>query len=285
MGNRRMFSRRITDSARFLKMGGGAQLLYFHLCMHADDDGVVEAYTVRRGIGANEDDMSNLAGRGFIKVLDPENEIVLVTDWYEHNKIRKDRLTPSIYRPLIQSAAPDVPLIEPTQRKDRVRTDVAPSYDGPGTDYGQHGDDNGTSHGQPDGSQRTTDGPHKVSKDKLRQEKTREVRTREENNGAHAPSRPTGFMRPSISDIESYCKEKGYAHVDAEYFWNFYENIGWKVGKNKMKSWKLAVANWEKRQIEFEREKHGATPSSKQSIVTRTPEEQAAQPKWGLFDD
>lgn len=93
-------------------------------------------------------------------------------------------------------------------------------------------------------------------------------------------------MRPSIADIEFYCKEKGYSHVDAEYFWNFYENIGWKVGKNKMKSWKLAVANWEKRQVEFEHErKGGSTPASKKSIVTRTPEEQAAQPKWGLFDD
>lgn len=286
MGNRRMFSRRITDSARFLKMGGGAQLLYFHLCMHADDDGVVEAYTVRRGIGANEDDMSNLAGRGFIKVLDPENEIVLVTDWYEHNKIRKDRLTPSIYRPLIHSAAPDVPLIEPTQRKDRQRTDVSPSDDGPVTDGGQHVDDNGTSQGQPRDNHGTTNGQHKVSKDKLSQDKTSEVRTsevrtREENNGASAPTRAKGFLRPSIQEIREYCQEKGYEHVDAEYFWNYYENINWHVGKNKMKSWKLAVANWDKRQKEFLERKGGHVPESKKSVVIRDEPEQ----KWGLFDE
>ena len=263
-----MFSRRITDSARFLKMGGGAQLLYFHLCMHADDDGVVEAYTVRRGIGANEDDMQNLVGRGFIRPLDQENEIYLVQDWYEHNKIRKDRLTPSIYRPLIERSAPDVPLIEPTQRKDRPRADVTTTKDGQGDD---HVTTSGTSHGQPRGNHGATNGPHKVSKDKLSQDKTREDR---EGNGADAPSRASqGFTRPTVQEIRDYCHEKGYTHVDAEYFWNYYENIGWRVGKNKMKSWKLAVSNWEKRQQEFEREK-----GAQMEIVQH---DQSEQGTWG----
>lgn len=46
MAERRMFSARITESTRFLKMPATSQNLYFHLGLNADDDGVVEAYPV-----------------------------------------------------------------------------------------------------------------------------------------------------------------------------------------------------------------------------------------------
>lgn len=44
MAERRMFSRSVVESARFLKMPVSSQNLYFHLVMNADDDGIVEAY-------------------------------------------------------------------------------------------------------------------------------------------------------------------------------------------------------------------------------------------------
>ena len=47
MAERRMFSKKIVQSARFLKMPMTSQCLYFHLGMQADDDGVVEAEAVR----------------------------------------------------------------------------------------------------------------------------------------------------------------------------------------------------------------------------------------------
>jgi hypothetical protein len=40
MAQRRMLSLRIVDSARFLQMPLTAHALYFHLALHADDDGV-----------------------------------------------------------------------------------------------------------------------------------------------------------------------------------------------------------------------------------------------------
>ena len=46
MGDRRMISRTVVDSARFLKMPATSQNLYFHLVVNADDDGIVEAYKV-----------------------------------------------------------------------------------------------------------------------------------------------------------------------------------------------------------------------------------------------
>lgn len=266
-------------------MGQGAQLLYFHLCMHADDDGVVEAYTVKRGIGANDDDLQNLIGRKFIQMLDVENEIVLVTDWYEHNKLRRDRITPSVYRELIEQVAPEVPLLEPAQRADRKKSEIVdlPSTGGQRTDNGRATDGEWTDDGRTMDGQwdvpGTTNGPHKISKDKLSKDKLSEDRTGEGDNGASAPTNRKRFMRPSIQEIKEYCTEKGYTHVDAEYFWNYYENINWHVGKNKMKSWKLAVANWEKRQIEFERQKGAAANQQTGLFMQHTDEEK--KDTWG----
>ena len=54
------------------------------------------------------------------------------------------------------------------------------------------------------------------------------------------------FSKPSVSEIEEYCKENNYK-VDANQFFDFYESKGWMVGKNKMKSWKAAVRTWDSR--------------------------------------
>ena len=56
------------------------------------------------------------------------------------------------------------------------------------------------------------------------------------------------FAPPSVEDVEKYCKEKGYTLVDALAFVSFYDSKGWKVGKDKMTSWKSAVAGWEARE-------------------------------------
>lgn len=147
MANRRMFSRRIINSARFIKLTKDAQALYLHLCMNADDDGAVEAYPVRKALGIEEDALANLSGRGFIIMLDPENEVVYITDWLEHNKIRADRIQTSMYRDLIANAIGVHVLIEPKKRSDLKSSNVIDvsagtelagrSMDGPRTDNGQ----------------------------------------------------------------------------------------------------------------------------------------------------
>lgn len=58
------------------------------------------------------------------------------------------------------------------------------------------------------------------------------------------------FIKPTIEQIEEYANGKGY-ELDAEHFFAFYESNGWRVGKNPMKSWQGAVANWVKRQNEY----------------------------------
>lgn len=286
MASRRMFSKRVISSARFMKLTRDAQVLYFHLCMNADDDGAVEGYPVRRAIGVEEDAYANLEGRGFIRTLDRDNEVVYITDWPEHNKIRADRIQPSVYRELIAAAVEQPVLIEPRTRSDLKGKSETIDISAGQKPAGQSTDGQRTDDGQSTDGPRTDNGPamdrlgeERLGEVKLREEKRGEER--EEEHGASAPTRKKGFMRPSIQEIRDYCHEKGYTHVDAEYFWNYYENIGWHVGKNRMKSWKLAVANWEKRQAEFEAGRRGKVPESKQSVVIRDDDGQ----KWGLFDD
>ena len=106
MANRRMFSTRITESARFLKMPSSSQNLYFHLGMKADDDGVVEAYPVMRMINSTEDDLRVLVGKGFVTVLN-EDLVVFLNDWLENNNLRADRKIDSFYQNLLLQVVPD----------------------------------------------------------------------------------------------------------------------------------------------------------------------------------
>ena len=92
-----MFSKEITTSDTFVDMPMSSQLLYFHLGMEADDEGFIgNAKMLSRAYGANSDDLSLLKAKGFIIMF--ENGVSVVKDWNLNNKIRKDRIKPTIYR-------------------------------------------------------------------------------------------------------------------------------------------------------------------------------------------
>ena len=100
MAERRMFAKSVINSARFLTMPPSSRLLYYDLGMAADDDGVVEAFTVMRTTGAADDDLRVLVSKGFVSLLNDEL-VAYITDWSTNNQIRKDRYQPSIYRNLL----------------------------------------------------------------------------------------------------------------------------------------------------------------------------------------
>ena len=62
------------------------------------------------------------------------------------------------------------------------------------------------------------------------------------------PEKPKrkNFVKPTVEEIEAFCKEKNYT-VNAQQFFNYYESNGWKIGRNAMKSWQAAVQNWNTR--------------------------------------
>ena len=100
VAQKRMFSKEITSSARFLMMPQTSRLLYYDLGMAADDDGIVEAFTVLRMTGAADDDLRVLAAKNFIIILN-EDLVSYITDWKVNNTIRTDRYKESIYRDLL----------------------------------------------------------------------------------------------------------------------------------------------------------------------------------------
>ena len=59
-------------------------------------------------------------------------------------------------------------------------------------------------------------------------------------------SKEKRFSPPTIDEVKNYQVERN-SSVDPERFIDFYESKGWLVGKNKMKDWKAAFRNWEKR--------------------------------------
>lgn len=66
-------------------------------------------------------------------------------------------------------------------------------------------------------------------------------------------SESSRFKKPTIEEIEAYIKEKGY-HVDAQYFYNYYEGSEWMRGKTKIKKWKSVLATWEHNNKKEEKE-------------------------------
>ncbi|MGX5165550.1 hypothetical protein ACWKST_07065 [Limosilactobacillus reuteri] len=96
MAQRRMFSQKVTETDKFLDMGMTAQSLYFHLGMNADDDGFVgNPKSIKRMIGASEDDLKALVEKDYLIVFD--DGVVVIKDWLVSNYVKKDRYTPTIY--------------------------------------------------------------------------------------------------------------------------------------------------------------------------------------------
>ena len=106
MAERRMFAKSTIGSARFLRMPSTSRLLYYDLGMQADDDGVVEAFSVMRTTGATEDDLRVLASKGFVRVLN-DDLVTYITDWTRNNYIQKDRYHPSVYKEILVKLSDD----------------------------------------------------------------------------------------------------------------------------------------------------------------------------------
>ena len=116
MAERRMVSKTIMQTQKFLRLPLETQALYVHLVINSDDDGIVEAFPVVRMIGASEDSLGLLVIKQFIKPLN-QDMVYFITDFNEQNKIRPDRHKPSIHRNLaIQQLGVEVDgsrLVEP----------------------------------------------------------------------------------------------------------------------------------------------------------------------------
>lgn len=97
MANKRMFSKDIVESDAFTSMSPQAQLLYLHLSMNADDDGLLNnAVSIARAYDIKPKALDELKSRRF--VLDLGDGITCIKHWRMNNYVQKDRYKPTAYQ-------------------------------------------------------------------------------------------------------------------------------------------------------------------------------------------
>lgn len=246
MADRRMFSARITNSARFLRMPVSSRLLYYDLGMTADDDGVVEAFSVMAATGATEDDLRVLCSKGFVTVLN-DDLVTYINDWNENNRLRADRKVDSIYKDLLLQIVPEAELLQSRERADTGKSTARHAKNGRPVDV------QWTSNGQPMDNQWTAQ--DRIGKDSGSKEK-------DPLSGVEKESSPR-FLPPTPQQVQEYLDEKEIRSFTGESFCDFYASKGWMVGRNRMKDWRAAVRTWirqdESRGIDPHQDKAGQT--------------------------
>ena len=73
-----------------------------------------------------------------------------------------------------------------------------------------------------------------------------ETKEREVDKPPRSPKIVSKFEKPTLIEIRTYCEAIG-ASINPVTFFNHYETVGWKVGKNPMKDWKAAIRGWNSR--------------------------------------
>lgn len=96
MANRRMIAKDVIRSDAFLDLPFSSQALYYQFSIDADDDGFVNnCNSIKRLIGASDDDIKTLIDNNFIIAFD--SGMIVICHWKINNQIQKDRYKPTAY--------------------------------------------------------------------------------------------------------------------------------------------------------------------------------------------
>ena len=214
MADRRMFSKNVINSARFLRMPQSSRLLYYDLGMSADDDGVAEAFTVMRTTGASEEDLNVLGSKGFVTVLN-DDLVTFINDWKKNNCIRQDRYTPGLYSKLLPKVSQEL-----RQTSDNQMTTICQPTDNQMSE--KYNKDNKV---------------NEVNEDKVINEAGKPPK--------HTHEKEISFVAPSVEEIKTYCAER-HSNVDPVRFWEYFNAGGWKDSEGKpVRNWKQKIITWE----------------------------------------
>ena len=97
MADKRMFTKKVTDSDDFISLGSSAQALYLHLNQGADDEGFTNQVQMAMfKAHASIDDLKVLLAKRFI--IQFESGVIVIKHWRMHNTLRKDRFTPTNFQ-------------------------------------------------------------------------------------------------------------------------------------------------------------------------------------------
>ena len=238
MAEKRMFAKTIIDSDLFLDMPVTAQLLYFHLCMRADDDGFINnPKRIMRDVRCSDDDMKMLIAKDY--VIPFESGVIVIKHWRLHNYIQRDRYKPSL-----------------CDEKNLLTTNKNKVYERMDTECIQIGNRLDTECIQID-NKMDTECVQIGDTDKSRLDKNRLDKSRLDKSSvdssvsADTPTTPPKkpkkkFVPPSYEEVKAYIYEKRL-NVDAQKFFDYYEAGDWHDGNGKaVKSWKQKCLTWDK---------------------------------------
>jgi hypothetical protein len=108
---------------------------------------------------------------------------------------------------------------------------------------------------------------------KLNQTKLNETKRERETPKEKRPR--TKFIPPTVEEVRAYCESRGNG-IDPERFVAFYASKGWRIGKEPMKDWQMAIITWEKR-----RKEDGASAHRGHNHTARTQGDSKPAPKLG----
>ena len=169
-------------------------------------------------VGSYENDDELIAARiGMSHALFQTHRSILMRGWYLASD---DRLYHPVIAEIVQHVQNWRKYERDRKRKYREQKDDLSH----GTDAGQTGDSVGLSPSSPSPS------PSPSPKERV---------------DAKAPKR---FVKPTLADVQMFCRGQRLTNVDPVVFFDHYETNGWKVGKNGMKDWKAALRNWNRRE-------------------------------------
>lgn len=231
MAERRMFTKKITDSDAFIELSSSTQALYFHLNQGADDDGFNnQVQNAMFKAHASIDDLKVLLMKNFI--IKFESGVIVIKHWRMHNTLRKDRYTPTNFQEELQSLnIKDNGSYTINTIGCQVVAKRLPQYS-----KGKNSIDKNSI----DIDKTTNDGQ---VEDICPPDIDIEKETSISDNTKTSDTKK--FIKPTIEEIKKYCDERKN-NIDAEYFYDFYESKDWFIGKNKMKNWKACIRTWEK---------------------------------------
>ena len=231
MAERRMFAKNIIESDAFYDLSMEEQVLYLHLGMNADDDGIVDnARAVTRSCGLKTNVLDRLIELRFLMRL--ENGLILIKHWKINNYVQKDRYKPTAY-------AEEFSAVE--LKDNGSYTEKNKVYETPdrAVEMVDTEEDNALDTQESD----TLDTQYADTQVRLGKDRLGKVRLGKDRGMGEGPDKR--FQRPTIQDVKAYCIERGN-NVDPQRWYDYYSANGWKVGKNSMKDWKAAVRTWER---------------------------------------
>ena len=97
MAQRRMLSKSVTDSDKFINLSASAQALYLHLVMSADDDGFTNQIQMCLfKAHATSQDYEALKDSSFI--IELPDGVIVITHWLQQNQIQPSKKVPTVFK-------------------------------------------------------------------------------------------------------------------------------------------------------------------------------------------